>query len=215
MKITYVKLVNVAGFMVGSGRNIIEIKFDKSINRIVAIQGENGVGKSLLLSSLSPFAGVCNIDDRSSLNYIIEKKEGYKEIHYDLNGDIYIIKHYFKPTKDSHSVKSYISKNGEELNVNGNVTSFISLVELHLGITQETMRLVRIGSNVNSFVKLTPARRKEYIARRIQELYVYMKIYKDINDDIKLTKAMKANNNTNLYNCHISDIVVEEEKLHK
>ena len=132
MKVTYLKLENVYGIMVGSNKNILEISFEKSKNKIVSIQGINGVGKSVLLSSISPFAFVTSVDDRSSIHYIIPKKDGYKEIHYRHEEDIFVIKHYYKASKDTHSVKSYISKNGEELNENGNVRSFESLVEIHL-----------------------------------------------------------------------------------
>ncbi len=207
-------LKNVAGLYVGLNKYIVEIDFTKSKNKIICINGENGSGKSVLIASLTPFASVTSLDERSSLNYIIPHKEGYKEIHYDHNGDKYILKHYYKPTKDGgHSVKSYFMKNGEELNENGNVTSFISLVEIHFGLTPEMMRLIRLGTNVNSFITLTPARRKEYIGKLIDEIEMYLNIYKDVNEQIKVVKAFLSTNNSNLYNCHISDIVVEEEKL--
>lgn len=216
MKITYVKLENVAGLYVGSNKYVIEIDFSKSKNKIICISGENGSGKSVLISSLTPFATVTSLDERSTLNYIIPHKNGYKEIHYDHNGDTYIIKHYYKPTKDGgHSVKSYFIKNGEELNENGNVTSFVSLVEIHFGLTTEMMRLIRLGTNVNSFITLTPARRKEYIGKLIDEIDTYLRIYKDINEQIRVVKSLLSTNNSNLYNCHISDIVMEQEKLGK
>lgn len=216
MRITYLKLENVAGIMVGSNKSIIEIDFSKSKNKIIAIQGVNGSGKSVLISSIHPFSGVTSIDDRSSLSYIIAEKNGYKEIHYVNNGDIFVIKHYYKPKgKSSHTVKSYFSVNGVELNENGNVRSFLSLVEVHLGFTQEMMRLVRLGSNVHSFVTLPVAQRKEYISNLIDEIDAYMYIYKGINDDIKVVKALMTTNNNNLYNCHISDLLLEEEKLRK
>lgn len=213
MKITYLKLKNIAGLYVGSGLNDLEIDFNKSMNKIVAIIGKNGDGKSCLISTLTPFAYTTSLDERSSLPLVLTGKDGYKEIRYKNNEDIYIIKHYFKATKETHSVKSYFMKNGEELNENGNVTSFNDLVYMHFGLTQEMMRLIRIGSNVNSFITLTPARRKEYIGKIIEEIDIYMNIYKKISDDLRVIKTMLQANNTNLYNCHISDIVVEEEKL--
>lgn len=215
MKITYIKLVNIAGFYVGGNRDTIEINFDKSKNKIIAIEGINASGKTTLLSSLHPFANVTSLDERSTLPYILEGKDGYKEIHYQDGNDEYIIKHYFKSTKSSHTVKSYFIKNGEELNENGNVTSFNMLVEVHMGLTQDMMRLLRIGSNVNSFVSLTPARRKEYIGKLIEDIDLYMKIYKKINEDLKVVKVLIQTNASNLYNYHISDIVVEEDQLSK
>jgi len=215
MKITYIKLVNIAGFYVGGNRDTIEINFDKSKNKIIAIEGINASGKTTLLSSLHPFANVTSLDERSTLPYILDGKDGYKEIHYQDGNDEYIIKHYFKSTKSSHTVKSYFIKNGEELNENGNVTSFNMLVEVHMGLTQDMMRLLRIGSNVNSFVSLTPARRKEYIGKLIEDIDLYMKIYKKINEDLKVVKVLIQTNASNLYNYHISDIVVEEDQLSK
>ena len=214
MRVIYLKLENVAGLSVGSDKKSIEIRFEKSRNKIVAIQGANGVGKTVLLSSLTPFAYVTSLDERSSLSYIIPKKSGYKEIHYQNGEDTFVIKHYYKPTKDdSHSVKSYFTMNGEELNENGNVTSFLSLVELHFGLTQEMMRLVRLGTNVNSFITLAPAKRKEYIGKLIEEVDMYMRIYKGINEDIRVARVLLQSNNQNLYNCHISDSVVERQTL--
>lgn len=213
MKITYIKLVNVAGIYVGCNKEEIEIDFSKSTNKIVAICGRNGHGKSVLISSLTPFASQTSVDDRSTLSYILPHKDGYKEIHYQDGKDEYIIKHYFKATKETHSVKSYFMKNGEELNENGNVTSFNSLVEIHFGLTQEMMRLIRIGTNVNSFITLTPAKRKEYIGKLIDEIDMYMKIYKKINDDIRVVKTMISSNNRALYDCHVSDPLAESEKL--
>lgn len=54
MKVTYIKLKNVAGIYVGSKRDEIEINFDKSINKIVAIVGKNGNGKALPNSTKIP-----------------------------------------------------------------------------------------------------------------------------------------------------------------
>ena len=99
MKITYLKLENVAGLYVGGNRSSIEIDFSKSKNKIIAISGSNGVGKSVLISSLHPFASVTSLDERSTLPYILQNKDGYKEIHFENNKDYYIIKHYFKANK--------------------------------------------------------------------------------------------------------------------
>lgn len=215
MKVTYLKLENAAGMYVGQDKEVIEITFQYSNNNIIAIQGDNGVGKTVLLSSLSPFSNVTSLDDRSTLPYILPGKIGYKEIRFQDDKDEYIIKHYYKPNKGSHNVKSYFMKNNEELNENGNVTSFLVLIETYFGLTQEMMRLVRLGSNVGSFVSLSSARRKDYVGDLIEEIDLYLRIHKKINDDIKITKLRIASNNGNLYNCHISDLVVEEDKLSK
>lgn len=214
MRVTYLKLENVAGIYVGLNRKVLEIDFQNAANKIVSIQGANGRGKTVLLSSITPFASTTSLDERSTLNYILNGKSGYKEIRYVCDEDSIVIKHYYKPNKsEGHSVKSYFSLNGEELNENGNVTSFLALVERHMGITQEMMRLIRLGTNVNSFVTLNPTRRKEYVGKLIEEIDMYMRIYKAIGEDIRVTKALLATNSSNIYNCHIDDPIVQEERL--
>lgn len=215
MKITYLKLENAAGLLVGNNKNLIEIDFTKNLNKIISIQGKNGIGKSCLLSALTPFSSVSSsIDERGSLSFIKEGKDGYKEIHYSDEKDLFIIKHFYKAQKTGgHSVKSYFSKNKEELNKNGNVTSFIDLVEIHFGLTPEMVRLIRLGSNVSSFINLQPSRRKEYIGKLITEIETYLQIYKKIGDDIKVLKVLISTNANNISNCNISDLKFEENEL--
>ena len=215
MRITKLKLENAAGLYVGSNLDSIELNFNESKNRIILIQGRNTAGKSVLLSSLSPFSGPTSLDDRHSLPFIRVGKNGYKEIHFQDHDDEYVIKHYYKATKDTHSLKSYFSLNGKELNDNGNVTSFLLLVERSFGITTDTMRLIRLGSNVSSFISLAPSKRKEYIGKLIEEIDLYMKIYKKLSNDSKIIKVLMSSNDRNRYNCHISDLVVEKQKLSK
>ena len=213
MKVTYLRLEHFSVISVAQNKDTLEIHFPENGNKIVSIQGANASGKSGLIANISPFAYPTNIDERSGLSTIIEGKNGYKEIHYKKNEDHFIIKHYYKPNKNTHSVKSYFSRNGEELNENGNVTSFLSLVEIHFGLTQDMMRLIRLGSNVNSFISLTPAKRKEYIGSLIDEIDMYMKIYRKVNDDLRVLKVLIHSNNQNLYHCHISDINSVEDEL--
>lgn len=214
MKATYLKLENVAGLMIGSSKSCIEIDFTKSHNTIIGILASNGSGKTTLLSSISPFSGVTSLDERSTLSYILPKKDGYKEIHYLDGNDKYIIKHYYKAKgEDSHTVKSYFSLNDEELNENGNVTSFLSLVETYFELTPDMMRLIRLGTNVSSIITLQSAKRKEYIGKLISEIDAYLNIYKGINDDLRVIKSLISTNANNLYNCHITDILVEKDKL--
>lgn len=215
MKITYIRLENAAGILVGQDTKIIEIDFSKSKNIITAVQGMNGCGKSTLLSSLIPFSTpMASLDERGSIPYIATGKSGYKEIHYKDGADVIIIKHYFKSNSGgTHNVKSYFQLNGDELNENGNVTSFVSLVEIHMGITPELIRLIRLGTNVNSFVALKPADRKNYIGKLIEAIDLYLKVYKKVNEDLRILKVLMSTNASNLHNCRITDIILEKDKL--
>ena len=94
MKITYIKLENIAGLVAGSNLYDLEIDFSKSINRITSVIGRNTSGKSCLISMLTPFSGVNTIDDRSDIPIILQGRDGYKEIHFQDHNDTYIIRYF-------------------------------------------------------------------------------------------------------------------------
>ena len=120
MKITYLLLKNVIGIYRGMQLNEIELFLD-STNVFTMITGTNGSGKTTLENSLDPFA----------VEAIRPNKKGYKEIQIKHKKKHYIIKHYYEPSKTGHTTKSFIydCKKGEELNENGNVSSFLEIVK--------------------------------------------------------------------------------------
>ena len=141
MKIEYIKLVNFAGISTCFKTDEISIDFTKCKNKITLITGKNGSGKTSILSCLHPFAKNGSLDVRHELDLILPGKNGYKEIHIRDNGSLYIIKHYYNTHKESHLVKSYIEKDGDELNPNGNVRSFEVIVADELDIEPTYLKL--------------------------------------------------------------------------
>ena len=195
MKIEKIILKNFSAISNAMNSNELEIDFSDMKNKICLIIGDNGSGKTTLLSLLNPFAGVGNLDIRDGLNLILDDKDGYKEIHISDNNDYYIIKHYYTAHKDkNHSVKSYINKNGNELNVNGNVTSFKEFVKIELGIETDYLKLIRIGSNVTSMIDLSETERKNFMSKLLDEIGVFLTYYKKINNDLHQLKEMISHN---------------------
>ena len=195
MKIEKIILKNFSAISNAMNTNELEIDFSNMKNKICLIIGDNGRGKTTLLSLLNPFAGVGNLDVRDGLNLILEDKDGYKEIHIRNNDDYYIIKHFYTAHKDkNHSVKSYISKNDNELNVNGNVTSFKELVKIELGIETDYLKLIRIGSNVTSMIDLSETERKNFMSKLLDEIGVFLTYYKKVNNDLHQLKEMISHN---------------------
>ena len=191
MKIEKLILKNFASIKNATEANEIEIDFKDTQNKICLLIGPNGSGKTSILSMMQPFADVGNLDIRNGNGIILKDKEGYKEIHISRNDDYYIIKHFYTPHKDkSHSVKSYIEKNGVELNVNGNVSSFKEYVKEELQIEPDYLKLIRLGSNVTSLIGLSPTERKNFMSKIMDEIGVYLEYYKSVNMKLRQLNEM-------------------------
>lgn len=171
--------------------NRIEIDFSNSKNKICLIIGPNGVGKTSILSMLHPFAQVGNLDVRSGAKLIQKGKKGYKEIIIVDENNEYVIKHFYTPQKDkNHSLKSYIEKNGKELNPNGNVTSFEDIVKSELYIEPDYLKLIRLGDNVTSLIDLTATERKKFMGKVVSDVDEILFQYKNINNKLNQLKEM-------------------------
>ena len=168
----------------------ISIDFSKQKNGICLISGPNGKGKTVLLSQLNPFATLGNMDVRDDLNVIIEGKHGHKKIIIIDNDNEYEIDHFYTPTKTSHTIKSFIKKNGEELNVNGNVTSFKVIVKQELDIEQDYMKLIRLGNNVTNIISLRSSERKAFMSKLLEDTNVYLKHFTKVSGDVTKLKAL-------------------------
>lgn len=189
MKITYIELNNFASIYSGMGLRNLKIDLSKCKNRIVLLLGENGSGKTSLLSNLHPFAFPGNMDVRNSGDLILEDCDGYKEIHLKKYDDEYIIKHQYKKSSTGRTIKSYIIKNKLELNGNGNVTSFKDILISEFGLDIEFLKLLRLGSNVSSLITMKTTDRKKFSSNLLSDVDIYTDLYKKINMDYRLLSS--------------------------
>lgn len=198
MKILYLKLTNFINIVTAFNTETIEIDFSKSNNSVVLLTGPNGSGKTSILSCLHPFPTNGNMDVRSDNPIIVPRENGYKEIHISDGDDLYVIQHFYTRNGDKHIIKSYIQKNGVELNENGNVTSFKEIVEKELGLEQDYMKLTRLGSNVTNFIDMKRQERKNFTGKIISEADIYLSYHK---------KIMADKNKVNIQINHTSDLI--------
>ena len=207
MKILKLKLINFASIKNAMDANEVTIDFTNSKNRICLLIGNNGSGKTSILSQLTPFSDVGNLDVRNGQNLILKGKEGIKEITIKNNNDVYFIRHIYTPREDkSHSVKSYISRNGVELNENGNVTSFKEYVKDELFIESDYLKLIRLGSNVTSMIDLSETERKNFMSKVLDEVGIYLNYYKIVNDKLKRVKENISHTINKLDKLGVKDI---------
>ena len=218
MKITYALFENFLMLDSGLGKRKVELDFSNMPNIINVIVGPMGSGKTTILSHLTPSAFVGTLDERNSDPIIIPNKNGLKKIIF-LDGDTeYEINHKYIWTKDHHSVKSYISKNGIELNQNGNQGSFKEIVESELGFGQELLRLIRLGPNVANVIDLSIAERKDYIANMISSVDLYLTIFKDMRERTRILEAqtqLLAKKLASVTDDDISEMKSVISKLHR
>jgi len=205
MKITYLRLDNFINVKAGMKRTKVEIDFSSSKNNLVLLCGPNGSGKTSLLSEMHPFANSGNMDVRGETNLIIEGKDGYKEIHISDKDDMYIIKHHYMFSKKNKSVKSFITKNGKELNPNGNVKSFKEAVNEHLGIDHELLKLMRLGSNVTSLINMKSTNRKNFATKLFSDIEVYNGFYKKVSEEYRNIRAVMKSTADKISKYNIQD----------
>lgn len=205
MKILYLQLKNFATIYTAMKQKEITIDFTKCKTNIVLLVGANGSGKTSILSTLHPFAYAGNMDARSSSNLIIDDEDGYKEIHIKSDDDIYIIRHFYKNSKRGINVKSFIQKNGEELNPNGNVTSFNDTVKNELSIELDFLRLLRLGSNVSNLIDMKSTERKNFTSDLLSDINTFTDLFKKVNDDNRVLKSLIKNVSDKITKLNIVD----------
>lgn len=201
MKIKSLRLKNFLLIKSGMDKDEIFLDFSSLPYLITLLVGQMGSGKTTILGHLQPGPSFGTLDDRNQLPDIIEGKNGLKEIIYDVDGHEIKCQHTYTWTKDHHAVKSYISKDGVELNPNGNQSSFRELEEIELGINANYLRLIRIGPNVSNLINLSAADRKAFMADLLSNVDIYMIIYKDIVEQVRTIQTQ-----TQLISRKIADV---------
>lgn len=187
MRITRLYLKNFIHIYSGMHKRVVELNLkdiDKKINIFI---GKMGSGKTAILGHLQPFSSYGTLDSRNQEDLILAEEDGLKEIEYEINDHYYKIQHKYTWNKSSktHSVKSYIQRDGIELNENGNVRSFKEIIKLEFGIEQNFLRLLRLGPNVSNLINMKSTERKSFIASLLEDADVYTTLFQKINEDYR------------------------------
>ena len=211
MKITYFRLKGYIKVLNGMGLDEITIPFSEFRNRIVLVQGENGCAKSTIISALTPnpdtsdsFRTDVFIDtfgNRQIIEYPAEKEIHYESIDEFGNKNYYqiLIQSLVDDSRTRRTTKAYISKNGEEMNPNGNVTSFKEIRDSILGIDPIYLDLSSISAENRGIVDMIPSERRKYMASYIGSLDTYNNIFKVISKKVTNLKSYMNTINSKLY----------------
>lgn len=187
MKYLYAKFKGYIGFYNGLGLDTVEIDFSKCKHNIVLIIGKNGSGKSTLMDHLNVFP-----DPSSSF---VPDMNSEKILRLVDNNTIYdILISSPADTKGGRKqTKAFIKKNGLELNPNGNISSYKSIIFSEFELDSNYISLSKLSSNDRGLGDKTPAERKKFASTVVDNLEVYNEMYKSLN---KRSIVFKSHLNT-------------------
>ena len=210
INLTRLKLVNFIGVYLGTGLTEFEIDRSKSSNNIILIIGDNGSGKTSIISELTPLP----LEHFGSRNEsrIIKDKVGIKELDFLVDNFIeYKIKIVYDPTKTTKCfIKKIVDGKEIDLNPNGNVSSYMEILEHELHMKKNYTNvgyLAGSGKNKN-FVAMSPTERNNYISEWMPEISEFLDAFK-ISSKIltKLKKEIESYNkqigNMSTINCEL------------
>ena len=189
MKLLRLYMKNYAGIKRASGLNEICIDFSKCISNIILIIGPNGSGKTTILDAANPLP-----DSNSSF---IDKEEGVKEISY-IDGDVIYNLRIVHPVKYDGTrsvIKGFITKinpggDTEELNSNGNITSYKDAIYSLFGLDPNYVSLTKLSMDDRGIVSKSPNERKRFVTAILESVEVYNSIYKTLSKRASTFKSL-------------------------
>lgn len=142
---------------------------------IIQIIGLNGSGKSLLMSTLHPYAKSGRFDRAYPIK---QGMSGYKKVVYEDRGKLIITEHEYTPKNDTHSAKSYLTiiENGQEINLNptGHRDLYVELVDKYLHYNSKVENIAHLSESFNGITNSTPLDRKKIIESTIDSERIAM-----------------------------------------
>ena len=172
IRITHLVLKNYAPFFESMGIKHFEFDRSNSKNNLVLILGANGAGKSFLMSELSP-EPIEHVAGRTTNRYI-DGEEGRKEVTFvvtdkdGVNTDKYLCTIVY--SADRRKTICYFTHinlftgKEEELNPNGNVSSYMDLCKKYLGYDKNYKNIGYLSEDVKNLVSMSFTERQQLIS---------------------------------------------------
>ena len=201
---------NCIGFMSGLGKKTLTINLsDMEDKNILVVCGDNASGKSTFLSLIHPL----HTPSDGRTKFIIPGKEGSLIRSYKGDDGTFLIsKCIYMPRPDgTHLAKCYLAmqKPGEdeaiELNPNGNVTSYNSLLMTYFGITKDYVNFASYSDAVAGIVSMTDGERKANVSSLIPNTGRFELAYNTINDKYKELRNLMRNVSQKIMNIRDED----------
>lgn len=193
------KATNIIGFISGLGRKTFELDLSKYDDKnIFVVIGNNASGKSTFLSLIHP----THIPSDGRTKFVIPGKEGSLiRVYKGDDGTILVSKCIYTPKHDEsgHNAKCFLSiqrigdEEPVELNPNGNVTSYTSLLLTYFGITKDYVNFASYSDAVSGIVSMTDSERKNNVSSLVPNTGRFELAYNTINDKYKELRNLMRN----------------------
>jgi hypothetical protein len=178
MKYTKAIFKNFIGFQIGLGVDIIEIDLSKSKNRIILCLAPNRSGKTTFFEGITLFSTIYSAV-RGENNFIIDGKDGYRELHLFHNGLLYISKVHWLSKGGTRCYLSVIQDGLEtELNPSGLVRAYEEVLFARFGLTKDHSKLLFLGPGLRDIISSSPAERKTNISKFTPNISEYLELNK-------------------------------------
>jgi DNA repair exonuclease SbcCD ATPase subunit len=206
IKIVEMYLKNYAPFYESMGIKEFHINKRDSPYPLTLIIGANGSGKTYLITELSPEL-LEHITGRIS-NRFIQGEEGEKRIHFLINESIEYICNilYDKNHKSSCFLKriDLVTGESEELNPNGNVTSYQELCHSHLYYNKTFKNVGYITHNVRNVVTMPSIERQQLFSTWLPDTSQFLSATKMIQRKVNITRKEIENLTSDITKISIS-----------
>ena len=196
IRITKLLLKNYAPFYESMGIKIFEFDRTKSSNNLILILGANGAGKSFILTELSP-EPMEHINGRTT-NRFIDNEEGRKEITFIVSDRTNTDTDEYKCTiiysADRRKTVCYfthtdlITGKTEELNSNGNVSSYMECCKKYLGYDKNYKNIGYLSDDVKNLVSMSFTERQQLISNWLPNTSEFLQAGKIAQKKMNQTK---------------------------
>ena len=198
IRISKLLLKNYAPFYESMGIKIFEFDRSKSHNQLVLILGANGAGKSFVLTELSP-EPIEHINGRITNRYI-EGEEGRKEISFIVNDSSDVDTDEYKCSiiysADRRKTVCYFTHTDlstgeeEELNPNGNVSSYMECCKKYLGYEKNYKNIGYLSDDVKNLVSMSFTERQQLISNWLPNTSEFLQAGKQAQKKFNQTKSV-------------------------
>lgn len=207
------ELTNFLPLLASTGLDKIKIDWSKAPHPLTIILGVNGSGKTFLESEITPAPNEVVAGRNRGFVKIIPGKDGQKKINLLLNKRFRY--HCTIDYPDKGATKCYLFKEDVidgsmvDLNPNGNVSSYMDMLEVELGFTPSYINIGYISDGVTSLIEMSQQERNTYLSRWLPSIMEFLDGHKNAQKNRNTVKRQLDMLNQDIARIVVGDFVQE------